>query len=210
VANKFFSSIKARFFTTAADTAVDIGVDADENARLAIDAGGKITWGPGNVAGDTNLYRDGENLLTTDDVFKASGGLITLSTDGAPTAALANGAIAIDTTNSVFYFRSDNAWNEVDGASIEIGDTPPASPEAGDLWFESDTGSIFVYYDSAWIEVGGSGGSGSAGSSTLDGLTDVVITAPNEGQVLKYDGDSWINEDIGGVATQIHPFALLG
>jgi hypothetical protein len=196
-------------FSSVSDEAISARVNGDGHPRIRIDAGGRITWSAGASSGDTNLYRDGENLLTTDDVFKASGGLITLSTDGAPTAALANGAIAIDTTNSVFYFRSDDAWNEVGGASIEIGDTPPASPEAGDLWFESDTGSIFVYYDSAWIEVGGSGGGG-AGSSTLDGLTDVVITTPNEGQVLKYDGDSWINEDIGGVAAQIHPFALLG
>jgi hypothetical protein len=32
------------------------------------------------------------------------------------------------------------------------------------------------------------------GSSTLDGLTDVVITTPSTGQVLKYNGANWVND----------------
>ena len=34
-------------------------------------------------------------------------------------------------------------------------------------------------------------------SSTLDNLTDVVISSPAQGQILKYDGTKWMN-DIGG------------
>lgn len=34
----------------------------------------------------------------------------------------------------------------------------------------------------------------SGGASALDDLTDVVITAPSTGQVLKYNGTSWIND----------------
>jgi hypothetical protein len=33
------------------------------------------------------------------------------------------------------------------------------------------------------------------GATTLDGLTDVVITAPATGEVLKYNGTNWINDD---------------
>lgn len=37
------------------------------------------------------------------------------------------------------------------------------------------------------------------GASALDDLTDVVIDTPTAGQVLKYDGDNWINDtDAGG------------
>jgi hypothetical protein len=32
------------------------------------------------------------------------------------------------------------------------------------------------------------------GSSTLDGLTDVTITSPTTGQVLKWDGSAWVND----------------
>jgi hypothetical protein len=181
-------------FSSVSDEAISARVNGDGHPRIRIDAGGRITWSAGASSGDTNLYRDGENILTTDDVFKATGGLITLATDGAPTTALANGALAIDTTNHVFYFRSNNVWNQVTGggggASIEIGDTPPAEPSEGDLWYESDTGSMFVYYDSAWIETGGAS---DGGASTLDALDDVVLTSPTNGQVLKYNGTEWVN-----------------
>ena len=72
MANKFFTAIRARFFNTAADTAVDIGVSGDANPRVTIDAGGKLSWGDGTSAVDTNLYRDADNSLKTDDTFKAS------------------------------------------------------------------------------------------------------------------------------------------
>jgi hypothetical protein len=35
-------------------------------------------------------------------------------------------------------------------------------------------------------------------SSTLDGLTDVVISSPAQGQLLKYDGTKWMNDTGGG------------
>ncbi len=73
MANKFFASIKARFFSTAAVRAVDIGVNGDTDARLAIDAGGRLSWGSGSVAPDVNLYRDAESVLKTDGTLKAAG-----------------------------------------------------------------------------------------------------------------------------------------
>lgn len=71
MANKFFAAIKARFFGSPSDTAIDIGVNNDANPRISIDAGGRINWGDGSSAVDTNLYRDGVNILKTDDTFKA-------------------------------------------------------------------------------------------------------------------------------------------
>jgi len=52
------------------------------------------------------------------------------------------------------------------GASITVSDTPPVSPAAGALWFESDSGLTFIYYDSQWIEIGG--------GSTYDPITRIV------------------------------------
>jgi len=40
------------------------------------------------------------------------------------------------------------------GLSLEISDTQPSNPVAGDMWFESDTGSTFTYYDGSWVELG--------------------------------------------------------
>lgn len=42
-------------------------VTGDTNNRLERDANGKLSWGPGNAAADTVLYRSAANTLHTDD-----------------------------------------------------------------------------------------------------------------------------------------------
>jgi hypothetical protein len=37
------------------------------------------------------------------------------------------------------------------GASVTISDNAPSSPTEGDLWWKSDDGNLYVYYDSYWI-----------------------------------------------------------
>jgi hypothetical protein len=52
------------------------------------------------------------------------------------------------------------------GASVTVSDTPPLEPEIGDLWYESDTGKTFVYYDSYWVEpVASTGPQGETGET---------------------------------------------
>ena len=190
MARSFKTLVSVDDLAAASSEAIRTKVAGDSNARMSVDAGGKITWGSGSASGDATLYRSAANIIKTDDTLEAALGVITLATDGAPSAALANGAIAVDTTNDVFYFRSSGAWQEVSGggASLTVSDTPPADPEAGNLWFESDTGNTLVYYTDAntsqWVELGQSvdsshdfyiniagGGPGSAygGTPTIDG-----------------------------------------
>lgn len=153
MAQRFKTPITIEGATAASSQAVAANVDGDIQNRVQIDAGGKITWGDGSTAGDTNLYRDAANALKTDDTLEAASGLITLTTTGAPTASLADGAIAIDTTNDELYIRSGGAWVKQGGGGATQSDTAPSNPVAGDLWYETDTGAMYVYYDSAWIEV---------------------------------------------------------
>ena len=46
------------------------------------------------------------------------------------------------------------------GGGVSIGDAPPASPLAGQMWWESDSGSLYIYYEDAnskqWVQVNGS------------------------------------------------------
>jgi hypothetical protein len=143
-------------FSTVADEAVSTRIKNDSQPRIRIDAGGRITWSDGSTAGDTNLYRNAANYLVTDDVFKATNGLVTLTTSGAPTQPLDNGAIAIDTTNHVFYFRSNNAWNLVTGgggASVTIAATEPTGASGGDLWYNSTNGSLYVFTAGNWVKI---------------------------------------------------------
>jgi hypothetical protein len=190
VARSFKTVVSVDDQASASSEALRTKVAGDSNARMSMDAGGKITWGTGSASGDVTLYRSAANILKTDDTLVATTGVVTLATDGAPSTALANGALAVDTTNDTFYFRSSGAWQEVSGggASLTVSDTPTGSPEAGNLWFESDTGNTLVYYTDAntsqWVELGQSvdsshefyinmdgGGPGSAygGTPAIDG-----------------------------------------
>lgn len=177
-------------FSSVSDEAVSTRILGDSQARIRIDAGGRLTWSSGSAAGDVNLYRDGANLLTTDDVFEATGGLITLVTNGVPTEALANGAIAVDTTNHVFYFRSNDTWNEVQsGANVTIASTAPAGAEEGDLWFNSTDLELYIFYGSAFIQLTDTGSI----VQDLDDLADVEITSPATEDVIAWDGEKWVN-----------------
>lgn len=172
-------------FSAAGDEAISARVNGDSVARFRVDAGGRLTWSDGTNAGDTILYRDSADLLKTDDVFQSSAGIVTLTTSGTPTTSLADGAIAIDTTNDKLFFRSSSAWTEVSGggANVTISDTAPSSPEAGDLWFDSTSGDIYIYYGSQWVDVGG------------DSVANIAVqsTAPSS----PVNGDLWFDTDNG-------------
>lgn len=99
----------------------------------------------------------------------------------------------------VFYVStqavSAGAWNPAQwvqggGGGAVIADTPPSSPTAGELWWESDTGILWLYYGTQWIAVGSSGG-GSVFS--LGGLLTYVSTtqlkfAPYGGNGIRLNG----------------------
>ncbi len=190
MARSFKTVVSVDDQASASSEAIRTKVAGDSAARMSVDAGGKITWGAGSASGDVTLYRSAANTLKTDDTLVATTGIVTLATDGAPSTALANGALAVDTTNHAFYFRSNSTWNQVSGggASITIQDGAPSSPSAGDLWFESDTGKTLVRYDDGagvaqWVEIGHS-----VDSSTVDLNLDGGLPNSNYGGVAAVDG----------------------
>ena len=190
MARSFKTVVSVDDLAAASSEAIRTKVAGDSNARMSVDAGGKITWGSGSASGDATLYRSAANILKTDDTLEAALGVVTLATDGAPSTALANGALAVDTTNHAFYFRSNSTWNQVSGggASLTVQDGDPSSPSAGDLWFESDTGKTIVYYDDGvgaaqWVEIGHS-----VDSSTVDLNLDGGLPTSNYGGVTAVDG----------------------
>ena len=63
-------------------------------------------------------------------------------------------------------------------------DAPPSSPLDGDIWYETDTGKLFIRYDSFWAEIG----------HASDGQTfQIGDTAPSSGNA----GDIWYESDTG-------------
>jgi len=189
-------------FANNGDEAISTRIVGDAHAKIRIDAGGRITWSSGDSAGDTNLYRDEANVLKTDDVFIGAGGIVTIATNGAPSQELANGAVAVDITNNVFYFRSDDEWikvaNSDDATSITISTTEPESPVNGELWFDSDDELLKIYNSGSWVNL--------TGAKKLDDLSDVDLTVlPLDGDVLKYNSSAsvWVSGSVaaGGGAT---------
>jgi hypothetical protein len=68
------------------------------------------------------------------------------------------------TANNVTWRWTGTYWkSQGTGASLYIGDSPPANPAGGTMWFESTTGKTYVYYKDAdgnqWVELGGSSAS---------------------------------------------------
>ena len=60
------------------------------------------------------------------------------------------------------------------GGSITSTETPPSNPQPGDTWFDTSTGSFYIYYDDGgsqqWVGVGGRiGATGPAGTSSSSG-----------------------------------------
>lgn len=186
MAQKFFTPLSIRSLSSVASDGLTVLVDGDSDPRIKIEAGGRITWGDGTTGGDTNLYRTATNSLKTDDVFEAAAGVVTVTTSGAPTAALNDGAIAVDTDNDRLYLRSNSTWFKAGSAVVELSTTAPASADEGDMWFDTDDFILYVRSGGGWVS--------STGSTTLESLNDVNIPSPSDGEVLQYDGTAgeWV------------------
>lgn len=191
MAQKFTVPVTIKNLSSAGSDGLTVFLDQESFARLKVEAGGRITWGPGSGAGDTNLYRDEASVLKTDDTFK-SAGLYVSGTQIDPTGAVVGDALVFNGTKFV---SASVAGGGGGNASLTVSDTPPSGATEGDLWFESDTGKTFVYYDSFWVEVG-SGGTSNNGY--LSELVDVALSTPANGDFLRYNGSAsvWTNDPV--------------
>ena len=69
------------------------------------------------------------------------------------------------------------------GASVTTSDAAPSSPNAGDLWYNTSAGGLFVYYQDAnsaqWVEVVGK--TGATGPTNVS-IGDAAPSSPSTGQ----------------------------
>lgn len=124
-------------------------------------------------------------------------------TASASPASLDYGELAINYADGKLFYK--NGSNTIvpftlasgSGAKLTVSDTKPTSPSSGDLWYESDTGKTFVYYDSFWVEIGhGSNAvvpeniTGNAGTATkLETARTISLTGDVTGSVA-FDGSA--------------------
>lgn len=117
-------------------------------------------------------------------------------------ADLSLGELALNTYDGKLYTLRDNgtpAVVELSGgggggggaASVTVSATPPTNPIAGDLWYDSDSAALYVYYNdgntSQWVSTS-VGGGGTTDPQNLSELLDVDFggTTPADNTLLTY------------------------
>lgn len=106
------------------------------------------------------------------------------------------------TYNGYTYNSTKGVW-AIDSsiiASMSVADSAPPNPSPGDLWYDSDTGFTFVYYNDGtsaqWVEVLASAvpDSPSTPIDSLDDISDVNVTGVATGNALVFDATTanWI------------------
>lgn len=96
------------------------------------------------------------------------------------------------------------------GGSITSTETPPSNPQPGDTWFDTSTGSFYIYYDDGgsqqWVGVGGRiGATGPAGTSSSSGGSSTGGSSLSTGDTAPLnpsDGDLWF--DTTGLTTYVY------
>lgn len=89
------------------------------------------------------------------------------------------------------------------------GTTPPASPKSGDLWYNTNDGTLFVYYYDSnsyqWVEVKANS---TLGTTVADRVTAIENTRPNINYIINGGFDIWQRGTAtvtGIVNTAFHP-----
>jgi hypothetical protein len=93
------------------------------------------------------------------------------------------------TTPAAGYAGSTGYWGSVgytgsssSGASVTIATTAPVSPSAGQFWYKSDEGKLYIYYNdgdsSQWVGITASiaGGAGVSGGGSTVNISDTFVS----------------------------------
>jgi hypothetical protein len=119
------------------------------------------------VSGDLMVSGTTTTINTTELLVEDN--LIVLNTGSAATPSynagievergdFANVQIRWNESTDKWQFTNDGTtYKDLGSGGVTVSDTIPVSPAQGDIWYESDTGALFAYYDSQWIEIGGTG-----------------------------------------------------
>lgn len=112
---------------------------------------GAVTLSTADISGLTTGYV--QKTSATGSAYLPAG--TTGQREGSPSA----GYIRYNTTTGKFEGYG-SAWGNIGGGAA-IGDTPPANPGAGDLWWNSADGRMYVYYTDAnssqWVDLSAGG-----------------------------------------------------
>jgi hypothetical protein len=95
---------------------------------------------------------------------------------------------------TVYTYNSTKGVWKASADAMAVSDTPPSSPEAGALWFDSSVAKSYIYYNDGssaqWVQLNPSGGSDGADgtNATGDGESPIIYTEPATSHTLNSDG----------------------
>ena len=191
-------------------------VNGDAFLRLRMFADGRMEWGSGAAAADTNLFRGGANRLETDDALRVGEDYEWESgTAFLGTLAHANTVNRIytfpDVAGNVVLDASDVAitgnW-DVTGITgrvkVQTGSGAPAHTEVeGTVYWDTLNDILYVNDAGAatWTQVGPGGGA----AHTLDSATHTDVGAMTEakGDLLVRDATEWTKLAVGTNGQQL-------
>lgn len=141
----------------------------------------------------TTVIDDSQNATFTGSVRAAAGttnmtnGFIYIpAAAGAPTGAATTfsgrAPLYFDSANNKLY-AYNNTWIQAggsSGASVTVDTTPPVSPSTGSLWWDSENGNLYIYYNDVdtgqWVAASGPQGlTGPQGEPGQDASLGKVI-----------------------------------
>ena len=158
----------SRFFSGSSIPAPDLNDNFDQalfiNQELLNEFDEFVTTGVIDDSVTTSKIADGavvtsklaDNSVTTAKIVDAN-----VTTAKVANAAITPAKLSIDYTEEApsdgkQYARKDDGWSEV-LPTTSSGDSPPANPTDGLIWYDSDSGKTFVYYvdtnSSQWVEM---------------------------------------------------------
>lgn len=112
-----------------------------------------------------------------------------------------NVAIRWNESTDKWEFTVDGTnYTELGAGGASVSSSAPSSPTTGSLWFDSDDGKTYVYYDSFWVEIGGNPLgvtiSDTAPSSPVAG--QIWFNSNNAATYVYYDS-SWVEVGATGM-----------
>ena len=153
-------------------------------------------------------------MATVDKDFKVKNGLIVAN--GGTFGGTVTVSAPTLSTHAATKAYVDSATGTV---TVVVDDDAPASPSNGNLWFDTITERVYVYYSSAWIAMAtledaevlqehihntAIGGTGQIATTFVDaGYYYEAGDLINAGYYNAADG-SWENEYSGGTATEVY------